>query len=182
MAEQDDHRHCEAAIDGAHRLGQTDARIAAFGQFHGEEQEGFDPSRVEPVAIEQAGLAADLLVGDLEHNLDSVPGVEQSALPLGQRFGGHQPFEERRDAARIHRSSAAVAERIEECRRAFTQRPLGCERRQGFSQVFKRRFGVHLALPAFLSVTMNHVTNSKFPATSGRAGLSVSLAPRSRPS
>ena len=114
VAEQDDDRHREAAIDRSGGVGQMRAGVGAVLQVGGHEQEGLRAARVEPRAvIEQVGLAADLAVGDLKHDLDSAPLFEQGALPVGQRLGGMQTISELRDIAHIGRAPAAVAERTQ---------------------------------------------------------------------
>ena len=126
-AEQEDGRHREQAVDGAGRLGEFGPAAGPVVEFDGQEQEGLDPAPVEPRRPEQAVLPgadfADLLVGDLKDDLDRAPGVEQRPPRLRQPGPGVEAVEELRDASHVFRALAAVAERAQQRRGAFAQRP-----------------------------------------------------------
>ena len=112
VPEQDDDGHGKAAIDGARRLRQIGAAVGPVFEVRRHEQERLDAPPVE--VLEQPGLAADLLPGDLEDDIGRPPGPEQPALPLGQRSLLLQQGHERIDAAYLRGPLAAVAERVQQ--------------------------------------------------------------------
>ena len=137
VPEQDDHRHGEAAIDGARRLRQLGAAVGPVFEVRRHEQERLDAPPVE--IPEQPGLAADLLPGDLEDDVGRPPGPEQPALPLGQRPLLLQQGHERIDAAHVRGPLAVVAERVQQRNGPVPRGTFPGEAGQRFDQGFTHR-------------------------------------------
>ena len=99
VTKQDDDRHGKAAVDDACHLRQFGPAVAAVIQVRRHEQEGQRAPLFE--VLEQARMVADLLPGELEHNLDGTPRVEQRALPGSQWLLLFEQSEEPCDASDV---------------------------------------------------------------------------------
>ncbi len=112
VAEQDDDRHGEAAVDGARRLRQFRPAVGAVREVRRHEQEGLGAPPVE--FLEQLRMAADLVARDLEDDIGRTPRVEQPALPVRQGLRLFEQGHEFGDAPHVRRPLAAVAEGVQQ--------------------------------------------------------------------
>ena len=112
VTKQDDDRHGKAVVYDAHHLRQFGPAVAAVIQTRRHEQKGLGAPLVE--VLEQARMVADLLPGDLEHDIGGTPRVEQRALPDGQGVLFFEQGEQPGDASYVHCALAVVPERAEQ--------------------------------------------------------------------
>ncbi len=70
-------RHRKNTIELPGDGGQLAARVVPVFQFDGEEQVGLKQTGIDAVVLEQADLAGQLLVGELEENIRPGPVVEE---------------------------------------------------------------------------------------------------------
>lgn len=147
MAEEEDGGHGEEAVHGAGRLGEPGAGVGGAFQVDREEEQGLVAAFVEAGETRQARLpVGDFLPGDLEDDLDGAPRIEQGAPLRAQPVRRVEARQECGDAPRLGGALAAIAQRLEQHRRAFPQRLPGGEPGQRAFQGFTHPFAAPIGL------------------------------------